>query len=275
MKRAIFTLCALGFLLSACIKTPIDSTADKTKGSVVISPEWNLPTGEIAPQEWYLYTDYQTFYNYGLSGTQTISPAQSKELLIYNDPLGIDVYGGVASLEAAVRSSTIDYNPVPDNLYYGKSTLEINPNSIHNLSISTMRGTAKLYFTLDYDLSAQSEISSVKVELSGIASSRNLLTDKLSGEVTLSHYPIINPSNGQLKVFYNVLGVVGTKQELAIMITEKNGKSYSYISDITAELANLNSNMSDLHFENGLVVEGDIILGDWSIDEWESGDDIQ
>ncbi len=273
MKKIIFALLIIG-ALTGCYKSDIYVTETPDMGTVSLTATWeNLHDGEEKPDRYTFHIGEESHDVEGESQTFVVDPHESQLLYVHNNPTGISIVNGLATLSAASRA-VADPEPKPQSLYYARHTMDILQDRVNEITLNTQRGTAYLSFNLQYTSSEVSNVESVKVELSGIAGARNILTDELSDVVTLTHYPTLSATESAMPVVFNVLGTIGDTQELKITITDVNGGVKVITSNISADLKDFNTDMKPLIFTNPIELPMDVESGDISINGWVVGEGI-
>ncbi len=270
MKKIIFALLVTSSLLG-CYESKLSNTENPDDSTLELTTSWGvMHEGEIEPSKYTMYIDGERQSLSDSINRFILEEYEEHDFLVHNNPRGMNITDGIASLTAATRA-VLDPEPNPLSLYYGREITILERDLVTYLTLNTKRGTAPILFNLRYEPSEVVNVSSVKVELKGIAAIRNLHTDELSDEVTLTHYPIITSSSSSISVLYNILGVVGDKQELIVTITDINGGSRVISSDITKALRDFNEEMEPLTFTHDIELPLDATLDDIVINKWDIG----
>ena len=260
--------------LSSCYKSEFSNTPNPEKNTLKLTVAWDLHEGEETPSSHTLYIGADKRSVDGTTYTVFAEPAEKQTIFIHNSPTGMAVVDKVATLGEATRSVPTDPEPLSGSLYYGREVVNLPQDHISTVTIESIKGSAQILFKLEYPSSEVANVRSVKVELSGVAATRNLVSGELSNEVVLTQYPKLQASTGSINVLYNVLGTVGAKQEFTITVTDINGDEKSVKSDITEQLKQFNAKLIPLTFGNSLDLPHDVEQGDFTINDWTVGEGI-
>ncbi|MFI3261534.1 MAG: hypothetical protein R3Y26_01365 [Rikenellaceae bacterium] len=267
MKKILYALVATAFAIS-CSEFEIYETPYPDSATVNINVEWTtLHDGDAAPTE-YAILNNGTEQKVSEETTYILEPTADNDFLVYNFPSGITISNGVATLNEATRVAS-DPEPNPGHLYYGTVSVALVADNEQDIKVVTCRGTAPLTINLSYDKDYIANISSAIVELSGIATSRNLLTGLLTDESTLFQYPTLDDS-GTLTLSYNIFGTIGSAQELTITFITVDNQTMTVTSDLSTLFSTFNDNMETL------ILTGDLNLpinieANGSINNWGNG----
>ncbi len=254
-------------MLASCVKETIYNTPYPDSATAEFTTLWsNLHTGESAPSSYVLYVGEDRYDISDVNTTLILEPISSESFLVYNTPSGITITDGVATLGEAARVA-VDPEPEPGSLYYGRLELDLIKDNVMNVTVTANRGTAPLTITLDYKSSEVVNIKSAVATLSGVAASRNLRTDALLDPVTLTHYAVVDAAKSELTLNYNLLGVVSSSQILTLTYTTVDGQTKVVEADLSAQLANFNSNLSPLSLRGNMYLPTDL-ESEGSISDW-------
>ncbi|MFI3323084.1 MAG: hypothetical protein R3Y50_11280 [Rikenellaceae bacterium] len=266
MRKIIYTV-AIAFLAVSCYKSDIYNTPNPTEGTTKVTVEWSLlHDGDSAPTTYTILQGGVEQQMNSTTNTFILEPTNDEEFVVYNSPSGVVIKDGVASLGEMTRTA-VDPEIMPENLYYGVGKIDFIEDYISTDKITTKRGTAPLTIKLSYDQSEAKNIGSVKVELSGIASERNLRSDALSSGVTLTQYPTIDTENSEITLQYNILGTTSDFQELKITLTTTDNQQRVVVSDISSQFLGFNSAMNPLTLSGNMNLPADLEI-EGSISDW-------
>ncbi len=242
MKILVRTIMAVA-LLSSCVKDPIYDTPYPNASSIDVTVDWSaLHPGDVAPTPSQLYIGGE---HYTISNpTQHYAPIPTQptvELLLHNTPEGITISNGVATLNGT------PYTVEPGALYYGTDEVALKLDYVSSSTLLAERGTAPLNLAFSFTASEASNMQSVVVTLTGIASVRDLRTDALSAPVELVYnLTAADLATSPLVLSYNLLGVVGSSQLLTIHLTTTDGVERTITSELAPQLTTFNDKMEEL-----------------------------
>lgn len=268
MKKILYIF-GVAMTLLGCYKSEIYDTPSPEKGTLELTIEWtNLHAGDNQPSKYIVLHNSKEYSYANPSNILTeLEPNERDEFLVYNLPNGMRVTDGIATLGEATRALAAP-DPKPEHIYYGLGKVDLIKDFVAKLTITTKRGTAPLILKLDYEKNEVENIKSVKVELSGIATKRNLLTDVLSDAAVFTLFPTLSPKAEELVLNYNIFGTVGDKQELKITFTTASGQTKVVTSNIGTQLVEFNSAMKPLTLTGNMHLPTDVeavgSISDWN-----------
>ncbi len=268
MKKIAYIITALALLVS-CIKEPIYNTTHPTKGTAMLSIDWaDLHAGESVPSSFALDVGGDEYIVVDATLPILLDPQAQQEFLMHSPSGGMSISDGIATLLEATRVAQ-DPEPLPESLYYDWQIMDIVADRVHNVSITPKRGNAMLTLKLNYKESEAANIQEITVTLSGIAATRNLRTDAISDEVTLTHYPDFGTAS-PLELKFNIFGTIGTEQILTIAYTTIDGVTKAVSSNLSSQLASFNTNMEALTLTGDMNLPTDL-EAEGSISDWTTG----
>ncbi len=272
-KRILLFSTTVVLLLSSCIKEAIYNTPFPENGMLALNIEWqNLHPTDNTPSQYASYADNIETIHYESGEIIVVEQEENKEVLVYNLPSGITIDSGIARLNSTTRATS--YTLAPDHLYYDIVQLRVPIDSFQIVDFATIRGTVSLSFTLSYDQSELENITSTRVELTGIATSRNLLTGELISQGDLVQDYTFDAAESSLTLNYNILGTVGDEQILRFIFETTTGQEFVSVANVSQIVANVNSSMLSVSATANLALPMDIELeangtGIGGITDWE------
>ncbi len=265
MKKIAYIITALA--LASCVTEPIYNTEHPDKSTINFSTLWSsMHDGESAPNNYVLNVGKD---HYGITNVKTtllLEPSTSEIFLAHNTPTNITIANGVASLNEATRVAS-DPEPKPGSLYYGRLEVNLTKDKETDVEFAVKRGTAPLTITLNYKPSEVVNITNVVATLSGVAATRNLYTDAVSEEVTLTHYIVIDDTKNQLTLNYNLLGIISDSQVLTLTYTTADNQTKVVKSVISGNLTNFNNQLTAVTLSGDMNLPTDLEQ-QGSISEW-------
>ncbi len=264
MKKTALLISALA--LTSCLAEPIYNTVHPSKGTTVLNINWNnLHRDQSIPTHLALFAGRDAYVIDDITLPIFVEPQAQQTFLMHNIPDGISLMDDIATLSQH-SSESQESGSEPQSLYYALTTMDITADELHVLDLTSKRGNAMLTLKLGYEQGDLDMISNITATLSGIAATRNLRTDEISNEVTLSRYPDLGTAS-TIELKFNIFGTLGTEQILTLTFTTTDGRTKSITSDLSSELANFNTNMNALTFTGKLDLSVELEV-EGSITDW-------
>lgn len=180
----------------------------------------------------------------GDNASNPLTPGEHT-VLVYNTPEGFTVTDGIAYVERVdgTRALTDLIDPLPETLYSGTKTVTVVADDTLHLDLSVAQRTRDLRLELTVTESDPERIASITGILSGVAGAYDLRSETLHGEA-VSTRPAFTRSGDKVSADLRLLGIMGDRQTLTLVLTFTDGQTQTTESDLTEALAGFGSDMT-------------------------------
>lgn len=276
---ALLATASLVLLPAACdVKDPIFNTPHPDRGALVLTADWSArEEGAPIPQAYTALLAGQTFAltTAGATGAASatsvilpglFSPGEAT-LLAYNQPEGVTIAQGIATIDRAPASP--DALPSPDDalqrpdpglLFSAAATTTIVADDTVHLRLPMRQLFRRVQFALTITGGDPQRITSIEARLEGMAAGVDLATGEVTGEVTgqitgdvtgqPASQPSLQPSSVRLpfvrianKLTAEILvpGIIpAATQRTVVQLTFSDGKQQTATTDVSQAFANFN-----------------------------------
>ena len=227
------------FPLSSCSKDEYN-TPHPDKG--VIAVNINQPQG-TEEDDYTVEVDGKPL-DEGDNASNPLTPGEHT-VLVYNTPEGFTVTDGIAYVERVdgTRALTDLIDPLPETLYSGTKTVTVVADDTLHLDLSVAQRTRDLRLELTVTEGDPERIASITGILSGVAGAYDLRSETLHGEA-VSTRPAFTRSGDKVSADLRLLGIMGDRQTLTLVLTFTDGQTQTTESDLTEALAGFGSDMT-------------------------------
>ena len=181
----------------------------------------------------------------GDNASDPLTPGEHT-VLVYNTPEGFTVTDGIAYVERVdgTRALTDLIDPLPETLYSGTKTVTVVADDTLHLDLSVVQRTRDLRLELTVTEGDPERIASITGTLSGVAGAYDLRNETLYGEA-VSTAPAFTRSSDKVEADLRLLGIMGDRQTLTLVLTFTDGQTQTTESDLTEALAGFGSDMTE------------------------------
>ena len=260
---AVFAL-----LLASCVKDELYDTPHPDRGVVSVSVDF--PQG-AEEDDYTVEVDGEPLEE-GDTASDPLTPGEHT-VLVYNTPEGFTVTDGIAYVERqdGTRALTDLINPLPQPLYSGTQTVHVQADDTVHLDLNVVRRTRDLRLELTVTEGAPERITTITGILSGVAGAYDLRNETLYGEA-VSTCPVFTRSGDKVTADLRLLGTMGDRQTLTLVLTFTDGLTQTVESDLTEVLTDFNGDMEQTFTVTGsLRTPTEVGLGGCTITDWTHG----
>ena len=260
---AVFAL-----LLASCVKDELYDTPHPDRGVVSVSVDFPQGTEE---DDYTVEVDGKPL-DEGDTASDPLTPGEHT-VLVYNTPEGFTVTDGIAYVERqdGTRALTDLINPLPQPLYSGTQTVHVQADDTVHLDLDVVRRTRDLRLELTVTEGAPERITTITGILSGVAGAYDLRNETLYGEA-VSACSVFTRSGDKVTADLRLLGTMGDRQTLTLVLTFTDGLTQTVESDLTEVLTDFNGDMEQTFTVTGsLRTPTEVGLGGCTITDWTHG----
>lgn len=231
----------LALLLASCVKDELYNTPHPDKG--VISVSVDVPQG-AEEDDYTVEVDGQPL-DEGDNASNPLTPGEHT-VLVYNTPEGFTVTDGIAYVERVdgTRALTDLIDPLPETLYLGTKTVTVVADDTLHVDLDILQRTRDLRLELTVTEGDPERIASITGILSGVAGAYDLRSETLYGEA-VSTAPVFTRNGDKVEADLRLLGIMGDRQTLTLVLTFTDGQTQTTESDLTEALAGFGSDMTE------------------------------
>ncbi len=273
------SLLAAALLLAAtsCVKDELHDTPHPDKGKITVSADWSdRGDGVDIPAEWTM-----TMGDY--AGTETgethapdylFNPG-SYTLAAYNTPENITISGTTATVAPETGNGTY-ISHAPGWLFTSVQEVTVEADTDYELTAAMHQQVRQLTLVIEPTGDAADRIESIEGSLSGAAGTLDFATGTYgaASDVALHFTKITEGEDaGKWTATVRLLGITGDTQRLTATLTYADGNpaDTGLESDLTAALADFNSDKTV-----PLTLDGEAVVPDEAgvtatIDDWQPG----
>ena len=255
------------FLLSSCSKEE-HNTPHPDQGVIAVTV--NHPQG-AEEDDYTVEVDGQPL-DEGDNASEPLAPGEHT-VLVHNTPEGFTVTDGIACVERVDGTRAIAdlINPLPETLYSGTKTVTVVADDTLHLDLSMAQRTRDLRLELTVTEGDPEHIAAITGTLSGVAGAYDLRSETLHGEA-VSTAPMFTRNGDKVSADLRLLGIMGDRQTLTLVITFTDGLAQTVESDLTEVLADFNGDMEQTFTVTGsLRTPTEAGLGGCTITDWTNG----
>lgn len=265
IKHSLIATAALLLLAGCDVKDPIYNTPHPEKGAVTLTTDWsNIGKGITVPTT---YTVAAGDYSSTLSGTVNLlnylfAPGEYS-VFAYNTAEHITVSGSTATV--ATASGNVDgvgpfVHNAPGWLFTSVTDAVIEADKDHTVTAVMQQQVRQLTLIIEPTGDSADRITGIEGYLTGVAASLDFAngTHGAPTNVALTFSKITSGTDaGKWSTTVKLLGIAGTKQQLAatITFTDSNPTPVPIDSDLTTALAAFNADKRSPLSLGGKVVE--------------------
>ena len=275
------SLLAAALLLAAtsCVKDELHDTPHPDKGKITVSADWSdRGDGVDIPAEWTM-----TMGDY--AGTETgethapdyLFAPGNYTLAAYNTPENITVSGTIATVaKAHGDAADLFISNAPGWLFTSVQEVTIEADTDYELTAVMHQQVRQLTLVIEPTGDAKDRIESIEGHLSGAAGAFDFATGTYgaASDVALHFTKITEGEDaGKWTATVRLLGITGDTQRLTATLTYADGNpaDTGLESDLTAALADFNSDKTV-----PLTLDGEAVVPDEAgvtatIDDWQPG----
>lgn len=246
MKKKSAVICLIcvicvPWLLASCVKDELHDTPHPDKG--VIAVTINQPQG-AEEDDYTVEVDGQPL-DEGDNASNPLTPGEHT-VLVYNTPEGFTVTDGIAYVERVdgTRALTDLIDPLPETLYLGTKTVTVVADDTLHVDLDILQRTRDLRLELTVTEGDPERIASITGILSGVAGAYDLRSETLYGEA-VSTAPVFTRNGDKVEADLRLLGIMGDRQTLTLVLTFTDGQTQTTESDLTEALAGFGSDMTE------------------------------
>ena len=229
-------------LAAGCVKDTLHDTPHPDKGVVAVEVDYPQGAGDG-------YT-VEVDGNPLPDGGTVSAPLQPGEhtVLVYNTPEGFTVTDGIAFVKgvdapafaeagassASARSGAQPaawIEPLSETLYSGTKTVTVVADDTLHLDLSVAQRTRDLRLELTVTEGDPERIAAITGTLSGVAGAYDLRSETLYGEA-VSTAPVFTRSGDKVEADLRLLGIMGDRQTLTLVLTFTDGQTQTTESDL-------------------------------------------
>lgn len=231
----------LALLLASCVKDELYNTPHPDKG--VISVSVDIPQG--AEEDDYTVEVDGEPLDEGNNASDPLTPGEHT-VLVYNTPEGFTVTDGIAYVERVdgTRALTDLIDPLPETLYSGTKTVTVVADDTLHVDLDILQRTRDLRLELTVTEGDPERIAAITGILSGVAGAYDLRSETLHGEA-VSTAPVFTRNGDKVEADLRLLGIMGDRQTLTLVLTFTDGQTQTTESDLTEALAGFGSDMTE------------------------------
>ena len=244
MKKKSAVICLIcvicvPWMLASCVKDELYNTPHPDKGVVSVSVDYPQGTED----DYTVEVDGKPL-DEGDNASNPLTPGEHT-VLVYNTPEGFTVTDGIAYVERldGTRALTDLIDPLPETLYSGTKTVTVVADDTLHLDLSVTQRTRDLRLELTVTEGDPERIASITGILSGVAGAYDLRSETLHGEA-VSTRPAFTRSGDKVSADLRLLGIMGDRQTLTLVLTFTDGQTQTTESDLTEALAGFGSDMT-------------------------------
>ena len=264
-------------LLSSCVKDELYDTPHPDTGKITVTADWtDRGDGVDIPAEWTV-----TMGNYtGTESGETHAPDYLFEpgnytLVAYNTPENIIVSGTTATVAPETGNGTY-ISHAPGWLFTSVQEVSVEADTDYELTAAMHQQVRQLTLVIEPTGDAADRIESIEGSLSGAAGTLDFATGTYgaASDVALHFTKITEGEDaGKWTATVRLLGITGDTQRLTATLTYADGNpaDTGLESDLTAALADFNSDKTV-----PLTLDGEAVVPDEAgvtatIDDWQPG----
>ena len=246
MKKKSAVICLIcvicvPWLLASCVKDELHNTPHPDQGVVSVSVDY--PQG-AEEEDYTVEVDGQPL-DEGDNASDPLTPGEHT-VLVYNTPEGFTVADGIAYVERVdgTRALTDLIDPLPEVLYSGTTDIQVQADDTLHLDLDVAQRTRDLRLELTVTEGDPERIATVTGTLSGVAGAFDLRNETLHGEA-VSTAPAFIRNGDKIEADLRLLGTMGDRQTLTLVLTFTDGQTQTTESDLTEALAGFGSDMTE------------------------------
>ncbi len=246
MKKKSAVICLIcvicvPWLLASCVKDELHDTPHPDQGVVSVSVDY--PQG-AEEDDYTVEVDGQPL-DEGDTASDPLTPGEHT-VLVYNTPEGFTVADGIAYVERVdgTRALTDLIDPLPEVLYSGTTDIQVQADDTLHLDLDVAQRTRDLRLELTVTEGDPERIATVTGTLSGVAGAFDLRNETLHGEA-VSTAPAFIRNGDKIEADLRLLGTMGDRQTLTLVLTFTDGQTQTTESDLTEALAGFGSDMTE------------------------------
>ena len=238
--RLICVIC-VPWLLASCVKDELYDTPHPDKGTISVSV--NYPQGAEG-ENYTLLVDEQPLGE-GNTTSDPLTPGEHT-VLVYNTPEGFTVTDGIAYVERIddTRALSDLIDPLPEVLYSGTKTATVLADDRVEVTVDVAQRTRDLHLELTVTEGDPERIATVTGTLSGVAGAYDLRSETFYGEA-VSTAPAFTRNGDKIEADLRLLGMMGDKQTLTLVLTFTDGQTQTTESDLTETLSGFNTDLTE------------------------------
>ena len=274
---SVVYVAAMLLAATSCVKDELHDTPHPDKGKITVSADWSdRGDGVDIPAEWTM-----TMGDY--AGTETgethapdylFNPG-SYTLAAYNTPENITISGTTATVAPETGNGTY-ISHAPGWLFTSVQEVTVEADTDYELTAAMHQQVRQLTLVIEPTGDAADRIESIEGSLSGAAGTLDFATGTYgaASDVALHFTKITEGEDaGKWTATVRLLGITGDTQRLTATLTYADGNpaDTGLESDLTAALADFNSDKTV-----PLTLDGEAVVPDEAgvtatIDDWQPG----
>ncbi len=229
------------WMLASCVKDELHNTPHPDRGVVSVSVDYPQGTEE---DDYTVEVDGKPL-DEGDKASNPLTPGEHT-VLVYNTPEGFTVADGIAYVERMddTRALADLIDPLPETLYSGTKTVTVVADDALHLDLTVAQRTRDLRLELTVTEGDPERIASITGILSGVAGAYDLRSETLYGEA-VSTAPVFTRNGDKVEADLRLLGIMGDRQTLTLVLTFTDGQTQTTESDLTEALAGFGSDMTE------------------------------
>lgn len=246
MKKKSAVICLIcvicvPWLLASCVKDELHDTPHPDQGVVSVSVDY--PQG-AEEDDYTVEVDGQPL-DEGDNASDPLAPGEHT-VLVYNTPEGFTVTDGIAYVERldGTRALTDLIDPLPETLYSGTKTVTVVADDTLHVDLDILQRTRDLRLELTVTEGDPERIASITGILSSVAGAYDLRSETLYGEAVCTA-PVFTRNGDKVSADLRLLGIMGDRQTLTLVLTFTDGQTQTTESDLTEALAGFGSDMTE------------------------------
>lgn len=245
MKKKSAVICLIcvicvPWMLASCVKDELYNTPHPDKGVVSVSVDYPQGTED----DYTVEVDGKPL-DEGDNASNPLTPGEHT-VLVYNTPEGFTVTDGIAYVERVdgTRALTDLIDPLPETLYSGTKTVTVVADDTLHVDLDILQRTRDLRLELTVTEGDPERIAAITGTLSGVAGAYDLRNETLYGEA-VSTAPVFTRNGDKVEADLRLLGIMGDRQTLTLVLTFTDGLTQTTESDLTEALAGFGSDMTE------------------------------
>lgn len=246
MKKKSAVICLIcvicvPWMLASCVKDELYNTPHPDQGVVSVSVDYPQGTGE---EDYTVEVDGKPL-DEGDNASDPLTPGEHT-VLVCNTPEGFIVTDGIAYVERVdgTRALTDLIDPLPETLYSGTKTVTVVADDTLHVDLDILQRTRDLRLELTVTEGDPERIAAITGTLSGVAGAYDLRSETLYGEA-VSTAPVFTRNGDKVEADLRLLGIMGDRQTLTLVLTFTDGQTQTTESDLTEALAGFGSDMTE------------------------------